>query len=140
MNGEGQRPPAPPESAQAGQEAPEPGNARFPPSGQNGAHGQQQAGQGQPGEGGGRRRFRRQRRGGRGRRGKGGGGQQNQVQPPLDAQGRIVDVENDDLDDGADEGAPTPADGNVAVPPPQPSEQQAAPADGNVSAPAQAPV
>src|SRR4051812_43956000 len=102
MNGEGQRPPAPPEPAQAGADAPEPGNARYPQQAQNGQSNGQQHGQGQgqnqgqQGEGG-RRRFRRQRRGGRGRRGKGGGQQgQNQVQPPLDAQGRIVDVENDD--------------------------------------------
>ncbi|MCA1828184.1 MAG: transcription termination factor Rho [Myxococcales bacterium] len=85
-----------------------------------GYNGQPSGGQGQQGEGGGRRRFRRQRRGGRGRRGKGGGGQhgQNQVQPPLDAQGRIVDVENDGLEEGPDEAAPQ-ADGNVAQPPPQ---------------------
>src|SRR6266550_1242089 len=102
MNGEGQRPPAGPEPVQAAADAPEPGNARYPQQGQNGgAPAQQGQGQGQDPQGqggGGRRRFRRQRRGGRGRRGKGGGGgqhgQQN-VQAPLDAQGRIVDVEND---------------------------------------------
>ena len=138
MNGEGQRPPSPPEPAQAGSDAPEPGNARYPQPGQNGVSGFNGQQQGQPGEGGGRRRFRRQRRGGRGRRGKGGGGQhgQNQVQPPLDAQGRIVDVENDDLDEGGpDEGPETPADGNVAAPP-QPAPQQAS--DGNVAPPAPA--
>ena len=110
MNGEGQRPPAPPEPAQASSsDAPEPGNARYPQ--QPGINGNgQQFGQGQEGQpgggGGGRRRFRRNRRGGRGRRGKGGG--QNPSQPPpLDAQGRIVDVENDfSSDEGGPEDAP----------------------------------
>jgi transcription termination factor Rho len=176
MNGgEGQRPPNAPEAAQAGGDAPEPGNARYPQAGANGANGQhpgqggQGGGQGQGGQGqdaqgaGGRRRFRRQRRGGRGRRGKGGGGgqpgqgQQGQpgYQPPLDAQGRIVDVENDQ-DDGADDegpeqagqgGQPTPeagvaplpaaaapVDGNQALPPPpvqaEGAPPQAAPAPG----------
>ena len=121
MNGEGQRPPVSPEPTQASAgDAPEPGNARYPQQGQNGQNGhngqpQQGGQQGQAGEGG-RRKFRRQRRGGRGRRGKGGAqGQpgQNNVQAPLDAQGRIVDVENDSRgDDGPDEVA---ADGNVAL-------------------------
>src|SRR6266403_2292728 len=109
MNGEGQRPPAPPEAAQASADAPEPGNSRFP---QPGLNGNGQVGQGTEGQGGGggggggRRRFRRNRRGGRGRRGKGGG--QNPSQPPpLDAQGRIVDVENDfSSDEGGPEDAP----------------------------------
>jgi transcription termination factor Rho len=93
MNGEGQRPPAPPETAQASADAPEPGNARYPQPGMNG-NANAQFGPGQEGQGGGgRRRFRRNRRGGRGRRGKGPG--QGQVSPPLDAQGRILDVEND---------------------------------------------
>jgi transcription termination factor Rho len=138
MNGEGQRPPNSPEPAQASSsDAPEPGNARFPQPGQNGASVNGQQGQGQPGEGGGRRRFRRQRRGGRGRRGKGGQGQhgQGQVPAPLDAQGRIVDVENDGLDEGSEEAAPdgnvapreTPPEGNVA-------QRESAP-DGNVAAP-----
>src|SRR5258708_7963153 len=158
MNGEGQRPPTPPEPAQASTDAPEPGNARYPQPVQNGAqHNGQQQGQPGQGEGGGRRRFRRQRRGGRGRRGKGGQGQgQNPVQPPLDAQGRIVDVENDGLEEerggagpagdgrsskgGADdegEGAP---DGNVGQP--RAGERSAHPrlADGNVAPPQQAPV
>src|SRR2546430_4413246 len=99
MNGEGQRPPAPPESERA--DAPEPGNSKYPQPGQNGQYnGQPQGqggsggGQGQQGEGG-RRRFRRQRRGGRGRRGKGGRQHgQGQGQPPLDAQGPNGDVEN----------------------------------------------
>ena len=136
MNGEGQRPPASQEPAQASAaDAPEPGNARYPQQGQSGQNGhnsgqQPQGGQqGQPGEGGGRRKFRRQRRGGRGRRGKGAGqgqpGQAN-VQAPLDAQGRIVDVENDGPeDDGPDEEAA--ADGNVALAPevkPQVSDAQ----------------
>ncbi len=115
MNGEGQRPPSAPESAQAA-DAPEPGNARNPQPG-NGVSGQHAGGQGNPqggpggqdaqGQGGGRRRFRRQRRGGRGRRGK-GGGQQNQVSAPLDAQGRIVDVENDGSEMRLDDEGPAP--------------------------------
>ena len=142
MNGEGQRPPAPPEPAQVAADAPEPGNARYPQPGMNGngqfGQGQSQGqgqGQGQEGQGGGgRRRFRRNRRGGRGRRGKGGHGQ-NQVAAPLDAQGRIVDVENDPGEDAGGEEAQ--ADGNVAQaqPPPQqpPMEGQA---PGNEAAPA----
>jgi transcription termination factor Rho len=106
MNGEGQRPPAPPEPAQASSDAPEPGNSRFPQPGPNGGggSGNGQYAQGQEGQGGSRRRFRRNRRGGRGRRGKGGQGQNSPA--PLDAQGRIVDVENDDA---ADEGGPEEA-------------------------------
>src|SRR5581483_10667687 len=138
MNGEGQRPPAPPEPAQVAADAPEPGNARYPQPGMNGNGqlGQSQGqGQGQEGQGGGgRRRFRRNRRGGRGRRGKGGHGQ-NQVAAPLDAQGRIVDVENDPGEDAGGEEAQ--ADGNVAQaqpPPPQQSVEGQAP--GNEAAPA----
>jgi len=124
MNGEGQRPPAPPEPAQAA-DAPEPGNARYPQPGGNG-NGPfgQGGGQGPEGQGGsGRRRFRRNRRGGRGRRGKGGGHGQNQVPAPLDAQGRIVDVENDQGPEVAAEAAP---DGNVAPAPQPPAEGQPA--------------
>src|SRR5437764_13589132 len=104
MNGEGQRPPAPPDPAQpAAAEAPEPGNARYPQPPVNG-NGALQIGQNPEGQGGGRRRFRRNRRGGRGRRGTGHG--QNQVPAPLDAQGRIVDVENDGAEEaGAGEEA-----------------------------------
>jgi transcription termination factor Rho len=110
MNGEGQRPPAPPDTAQASTDAPEPGNARYPQPGVNG-NGNVQLGPAQEGQGAGRRRFRRNRRGGRGRRGKGGQGQ-GQVAPPLDAQGRIVDVENDGsqeapVEEGLAEGAPS---------------------------------
>src|SRR5436853_245782 len=50
MNGEGQRPPAPPETAQASSDAPEPGNARYPqqaPPNGNG-NGQYADGQQQP--------------------------------------------------------------------------------------------
>jgi transcription termination factor Rho len=123
MSTEGQRPPA----DAAAHDAPEPGNARYPqPNGGAQPNGQQGTNQGaNAGEGsGGRRRFRRQRRGGRGRgRGKGSGGQGQKnnepgYSPPLDAQGRIYDVENDangnavenaeeadDLEDGS------PADG-----------------------------
>jgi transcription termination factor Rho len=101
MNGEGQRPPAPPEPAQASADAPEPGNARYPQSGTNGNGQLAQGQEGQGGGSGGRRRFRRNRRGGRGRRGKGGQGQQ----APLDAQGRIVDVENDQGAQGGSEEA-----------------------------------
>src|SRR5437868_13236874 len=122
MNQEGQRPPSGPDDGGA-REAPEPGNARAPqqaqaPQGEpNGNHvgyvPQQNNAQGQGG--GGRRRFRRQRRGGRGRgRGK-GTGQNANTPPPLDAQGRIVDVENDLGDDG-DDGAQD-VDGNVQQPP-----------------------
>jgi transcription termination factor Rho len=127
MNGEGQRPPAPPDTAQpAAADAPEPGNARYPQPqpGVNGngaaQHGQNQEGQG---GGGGRRRFRRNRRGGRGRRGKGHG--QNQVPAPLDAQGRIVDVENDGSEEGAAEEAAGEAASTQAQSPP--SESQAGP-------------
>ena len=95
MSADGQRPP---------DDGPELGNARVPPQAAGG-----QPGQAAAGEGGGRRRFRRQRRGGRGRgKGKAGSGEQNApgYAPPLDAQGRIIDVENDDVegdDDGPDE-------------------------------------
>ncbi len=134
MNGEGHRPPTAPEPVQAA-DAPEPGNARYPQAGPNGAPpGPQVQGQDPQGQGGGgRRRFRRQRRGGRGRRGKGGGqhGQQN-VQPPLDAQGRIVDVENDSGEDDSDENGLAPEqqqaapEGQPAAPPPdgQPATEQ----------------
>jgi len=40
MNGEGQNPPNPPESQANAADAPEPGNARYPQPGQNGANGQ----------------------------------------------------------------------------------------------------
>jgi len=137
MSADGQRPP---------DDAPEPGNARLPA--------QSGAAQGQPGQGGqpagegGRRRFRRQRRGGRGR-GKGkpnGGGQQQNLPgyaPPLDAQGRIFDIENELDDDGPDEegegngnAAQKPAhappaaalDGNSA-----PQAPRAPPSEGSVS-------
>src|SRR5919204_2729246 len=123
MNGEGQRPPAPPDTGQAtAADAPEPGNARYPQPGMNGnGTGQYGQGQGQEGQGGGRRRFRRNRRGGRGRRGKGHG--QNQVAAPLDAQGRIVDVENDGAEDGSAEETGVEV---IAAPQPQsaPSEPQ----------------
>src|SRR6266478_6219373 len=111
MNGEGQRPPAPPDTAQASSDAPEPGNARYPQPGMNG-NANVQFGPGQEGQGGGRRRFRRNRRGGRGRRGKSQG--QGQASPPLDAQGRILDVENDGnaqeapVEEGLAEGTPPP--------------------------------
>ena len=111
MNGEGQRPPAPPDTAQpAAADAPEPGNARYPQQQGVNGNGAGQYAQNQEGQGGGggRRRFRRNRRGGRGRRGKGHG--QNQVPAPLDAQGRIVDVEND----GGQEGAAEEAAGDAA--------------------------
>src|SRR6267378_3466999 len=92
MNGEGQRPPNNEPQAQA-HDAPEPGNARYPQHATNGQQQQQQ--QQPPGEGGGgRRRFRRQRRGGRGR-GRNKGQHQQNVPAPLDAQGRILDVENE---------------------------------------------
>ena len=119
MNGEGQRPPAPPDTAQASTDAPEPGNARYPQPGMNGnANANVQFGPGQEAQGGGRRRFRRNRRGGRGRRGKGQG--QGQVAPPLDAQGRILDVENDGgaqegpVEEGPAEGTPQPAEAQPA--------------------------
>src|SRR5438270_5290303 len=103
MNGDEQRPSGGSAEAQPQHDAPEPGNARVPqaPQQQGGQNGQPQ------GEGGGRRRFRRQRRGGRGR---GRRNQHNQqVQPPLDAQGRIVDVANDEADDGPEPGEPQAA-------------------------------
>src|SRR5438874_115217 len=119
MNGEGHRPPAPPDTAQASTDAPEPGNARYPQPGMNGnANANVQFGPGQEAQGGGRRRFRRNRRGGRGRRGKGQG--QGQVAPPLDAQGRILDVENDGgaqegpVEEGPAEGTPQPAEAQPA--------------------------
>jgi len=117
MNGEGQRPPAPPDTAQASTDAPEPGNARYPQPAMNG-NANVQFGPGQEAQGGGRRRFRRNRRGGRGRRGKGQG--QGQVAPPLDAQGRILDVENDGgaqegpVEEGPAEGTPQPAEAQPA--------------------------
>ncbi|HEY2029587.1 MAG TPA: transcription termination factor Rho [Myxococcales bacterium] len=181
MNGEGQRPPAP--EAKAHNEAPEPGNARYPQEGARGGNGGgggnnggggnaangnaangntfaagQNAQNGQQPQGEGRRRFRRNRRGGRGRRGKGGGqGGPNQTPAPLDAQGRIVDVENDAADDGGDEGddqqpgqSTQPAQAKAAVegepqPPaaapegnPTPEAQAAAPAaEGTAPAPQQ---
>ena len=125
MDGEGQRPPAPPDTAQpAAADAPEPGNARYPQQqgvNGNGAGQYAQNQEGQGGGGGGRRRFRRNRRGGRGRRGKGHG--QNQVPAPLDAQGRIVDVEND----GGQEGAAEEAGGEPSSAQTQPvtTDQQA---------------
>jgi transcription termination factor Rho len=133
MNGEGQRPPAPAAPQASGSDAPEPGNARYPQPGGGGGNGGGNSGntqfgqsQGQQQEGQGRRKFRRNRRGGRGRRGKSGGhGQQNQTPPPLDAQGRIVDVENDAADDEGPDEAATPAEGvqpvqAQEVQPPQP--------------------
>jgi len=142
MNGEGQRPPAPAAPQASGSDAPEPGNARYPQGGSGnggGNPGNSQFGQpqGQQQEGQGRRKFRRNRRGGRGRRGKGGGGHgQPQTPPPLDAQGRIVDVEND----AADEEGPEES-GNVAeaAQPAQPQEgQPPAPMNASVEgAPAQ---
>ncbi|MFL5309025.1 MAG: hypothetical protein ACJ79H_01090, partial [Myxococcales bacterium] len=109
MNGEGQRPPNNEPQAPA-HDTPEPGNARYPQHAPNGQQPQPQ----QAAEAGGRRRFRRQRRGGRGR-GRNKGHHQN-VPAPLDAQGRILDVENELApDDGA---------GPEAVP--QPGEPQAA--------------
>jgi transcription termination factor Rho len=127
MNGEGHRPPAPSEPAQASADAPEPGNARYPQPGPNGSGGQQGQGQPQEGQGGGRRRFRRNRRGGRGRRGKGGGQHGQQVQPPLDAQGRIVDVENDDFDEGPEDAQPEGAPQQAQPPAPAAESQPAAP-------------
>src|SRR5690349_18966953 len=114
MNGEGQRPPGNETQAQA-HDAPEPGNARYP---QHASNGQQQQQQGEAG-GGGRRRFRRQRRGGRGR-GRNKGQHHQNVQAPLDPQGRILDVENEL---GADDGAPDVV--------PQPGEPQAIAAAGD---------
>jgi len=128
MNGEGQRPPAPPEAAQASADAPEPGNSRFP---QPGLNGNGQVGQGTEGQGGGggggggRRRFRRNRRGGRGRRGKGGQGQG--LPAPLDAQGRIVDVENDQ---GEDSGPEESLQADGAPPQQQPAAEGQPPAEG----------
>src|SRR3989449_1243148 len=118
MNGEGQRPPAPPDTAQASTDAPEPGNARYPQPGVNG-NGNAQLGPAQEAQGGGRRRFRRNRRGGRGRRGKGGQGQ-GPMAPPLGAQGRIVDGENEGSEEGA--GGEGLAGGGPSQPPaPQPA-------------------
>jgi transcription termination factor Rho len=141
MSTEGQRPPA---EAPA-HDAPEPGNARYPqPNGGAQPNGQQGTNQAaNAGEGGGRRRFRRQRRGGRGRgRGKGGAGGQGPksnepgYSPPLDAQGRIYDVENDangnalegaeaadDLEDGSPDGRATP--GSAGRPADDPTVQRA---------------
>jgi transcription termination factor Rho len=140
MNGEGQRPPAAVEDVQAAHEAPEPGNARFPQPGQQ----QQANGQQHPGEGGGRRKFRRQRRGGRGRGRNRAQHGQNNVQAPLDAQGRIVDIENDPGVDaplpetqgaapgdpsvaqtgGAESAAPAVVTGDAAAPQPKPQQQR----------------
>ncbi len=118
MNGEGQRPPTSNEPQQA-HDAPEPGNARYP---QHSPNGQQQQ---PPSEGGGRRRFRRQRRGGRGR-GRNKGQHHQNVPPPLDAQGRILDVENELAENGGpDQGAPA-------------AEAQAGDAQGEVGAAASA--
>jgi len=107
MNGEEQRPSGSTAEAQPQHDAPEPGNSRLPQTaqqpGQPGQNGQPQ------GEGGSRRRFRRQRRGGRGRGRRNQHGGQQQVQPPLDAQGRIVDVENDSGDDVPEPGEPQAA-------------------------------
>jgi transcription termination factor Rho len=89
----------------------------------NGQVGQGQEGQGAGGGGGGRRRFRRNRRGGRGRRGKGGG--PGQAPAPLDAQGRIVDVENDDTEEGGAQDGPA-----EAVPAQQPAAEGQAPSEG----------
>src|SRR5262245_46936731 len=104
MNGEGQRPPNNEPQAQA-HDAAEPGNARYP---QHGAPNGQQPQEGEGG--GGRPRFGRQRRGGRGR-GRNKGQHHQNVQAPLDAQGRILDVENEVLpDDGAAEAVPPPGE------------------------------
>ncbi len=103
MNGEGQRPPNN-ESQAPAHDTPEPGNARYP---QHAPNGQQQP---QAEGGGGRRRFRRQRRGGRGR-GRNKGQHHQNVPAPLDAQGRILDVENElTADDGAADAVPQPGD------------------------------
>jgi transcription termination factor Rho len=108
MNGEEQRPSGSAAEAQP-HDAPEPGNSRVAQAQpQQASNGQQQQGE----AAGGRRRFRRQRRGGRGRGRRNQHGQQ--VQAPLDAQGRIVDVENDGGEDEV----------------PQPGEPQAAAAAG----------
>src|SRR5467141_2205145 len=130
MNGEGQRPPAPPEAAQASADAPEPGNSRYP---QPGLNGNGQLGQGTEGQsgggggGGGRRRFRRNRRGGRGRRGKGGQGQG--LPAPLDAQGRIVDVENDQ----GEESGPEEFSQAEGAAPQQPAAEGRPPVEGGVA-------
>jgi transcription termination factor Rho len=128
MNGEGQRPPAPPEAAQASTDAPEPGNSRYPQPGLNGngqvAQGTEGQGGGAAG-GGGRRRFRRNRRGGRGRRGKGGQGQG--LPAPLDAQGRIVDVENDQ---GEDSGPEESLQADGGLPQQQPAAEGQPPVEG----------
>ena len=134
MNGEGQRPPNNEPQAPA-HDAPEPGNARYPQ--QHAGNGQQQAPP--QGEGGGRRRFRRQRRGGRGRgRNKGGQHHQN-VAAPLDAQGRILDVENEvGSDDGVSDAVPQPGEPQAlaAAGEPQGSQTGADIAGGPSAAPA----
>ncbi len=145
MNGEGQRPGNQPD-AHAAHDAPEPGNAKLPP-GLNGAQGHGgAAAQGQD-AGGGKRKFRRQRRGGRGRGRNKQGGNPQQNQPgyvaPLDAQGRIVDVENDadgggsDGDDEGPEETSQQADGNVAgaAAAPPAISAAAAPVEGNTALP-----
>src|SRR2546427_12816066 len=104
MNGEGQRPPAPPDTAQASTDAPEPGNARYPQPGVNG-NGNAQLGPAQEAQGGGRRRFRRNRRGGRGRRGKGGQGP-GPGAPPLGGEGRSGGVGDRGAPGAAGEGGP----------------------------------
>src|SRR5229473_536238 len=110
MNGEGQRPPNNEPQAQA-HDAPEPGNARYPQHAPNGQQQPPQQPQQQQGEGGaGRRRFRRQRRGGRGR-GRNKGQHHQNVPAPLDAQGRILDVENElSPDDGGPDAVPQPGE------------------------------
>src|SRR5713226_6849108 len=110
MNGEGQRPPDNEPQAQA-HDAPEPGNARYPQHAPNGQQQPPQQPQQQQGEGGaGRRRFRRQRRGGRGR-GRNKGQHHQNVPAPLDAQGRILDVENElSPDDGGPDAVPQPGE------------------------------
>src|SRR5438105_3086766 len=139
MNGEGQRPPG--TDPQPAHDAPEPGNARYP---QNTPNGQQQ----QSAEGSGRRRFRRQRRGGRGR-GRNRGQHQQNVQAPLDAQGRILDVENDMLpDDGGPDAVPQPGDPQAVAAQGDPQGSQtgadigggpSAPPPGSISGEAQPP-
>ena len=134
MNGEGQRPPNNEPQAQA-HDAPEPGNARYP---QHGAapNGQQQPQQGEGG--GGRRRFRRQRRGGRGR-GRNKGQHHQNVQAPLDAQGRILDVENEmSPDDGAPEAVAAPGEPQAMAAAGEPQgSQTGAELGGGPSAPPQ---
>src|SRR3954451_3511616 len=140
MSEEGQRPPASAAPQASGGDAPEPGNARYPQPGGGGSGG---GNGGNPGnsqaqqqEGQGRRKFRRNRRGGRGRRGKSGGhGQQGQTPPPLDAQGRIVDVENDSADDGGPDEAVTPAEGVQPVQAQDAQPPQTGPAGEGAPAP-----